>query len=182
MTQARFKEAGMPLQMVDRMKPWMAALMVMAAELRKAGLDPNLGLDKYFFDKASTAGKPVKGLETLASQIDRFDGMSDPLQEQLLRSTLTDLDAQRRNLDELVGAWRRGDTASLERLLFVAFKDYPDAYATLITERNRNWLPQIEACLAQSSPCFVVVGAAHLAGPDGLLAMLQQRGHRVEQQ
>jgi uncharacterized protein YbaP (TraB family) len=43
-------------------------------------------------------------------------------------------------------------------------------------------MPRIEACLAQGSRCLVVVGAAHLVGPDGLLTSLQARGYRVEQQ
>ena len=78
-----------------------------ALEAQKAGLDAALGLDKYFFDKARAAGKPVVALETAESQIDRFDKMPESLQEQMLRSTLTELDAQREQLAAMIGAWRR---------------------------------------------------------------------------
>ena len=54
-------------------------------------------------------------------------------------------------------------------------------YQRLLVERNRNWLPKIEALFARHGPAFVVVGAAHLVGPDGLLAMLRGQGLHVEQ-
>ena len=54
-------------------------------------------------------------------------------------------------------------------------------YERLLLDRNRNWLPQIDALFSRTGRAFVVVGAAHLVGPDGLLAMLKARGIAVEQ-
>lgn len=179
---ARLKIMGVPVETIGPMKPWMVAMMLMAADIQKAGLDPNLGLDEYFFEKATGAGKLVKGLETIEYQVDRFDKMPVALQEQLLRSTLDDPSSEQQELKEVIDAWRRGDAASLERLLLASFKDYPEAYASLLVERNRNWLGHIDTCLAQRAPCFMVVGAAHLVGPDGLIALLHRKGYRVEQQ
>ena len=179
---ARLNSIGVPVAMISQMKPWMVAMMLMAADTQKAGFDPALGLDKHFYDKATAAGKPVKGLETVEAQVDRLDRMPLALQEQLLRSTIDDIDTGERELKRLVGAWRQGDASALERILLAGFKGYPEAYASLVVERNRNWLGQIDACLMQRSPCFVVVGAAHLVGPDGLVVLLQRKGYRVEQQ
>jgi uncharacterized protein YbaP (TraB family) len=151
-------------------------------QVERAGLDTALGLDKYFFDKATAARKAIVGLETAESQIDRFDQMPEPLQEQLLLSTLEDLDAESRELTSIVASWQRGDAASLEKTLLDGFKKYPAAYSSLIVERNNNWMPQLDRCLARASSCLVVVGAAHLVGPDGLLALLQRKGYRIEQQ
>ena len=178
----RFKDMGIPPEMIRTMKPWMVMLMITAFEAQKAGLDTALGLDKYFFDKARAAGKPVVALETAESQIDRFDKMPEPLQEQMLRSTLTELDVQRNSIAAMIGAWRRGDAATLEKMALSSFDGYRGAYTSLIVERNNNWVPQIEACLAKPTPCLVVVGAAHLVGPDGLLTLLTKKGYRIEQQ
>ena len=177
-----FKQAGLPMEMIRPMKPWMIMLMLTAFELQKVGLDANLGLDKYFYDKAMAAKKPVIGLETAEFQIDRFDTMPDAVQEQMLRSTLTELDAQSNELKSMIVAWQRGDTATLEKSVRTSFANYPAAYTSLIAERNRNWLPQLQMCLSRPRPCFVVVGAAHMVGPDGLLALLQQQGYKIEQQ
>jgi uncharacterized protein YbaP (TraB family) len=168
--------------MIRMMKPWMVMLMITAFEAQKAGLDAALGLDKYFFDKAKAAGKPVLALETAESQIDRFDQMPEALQEQMLRSTLTELEFQRNSVAAMISAWRRGDAPTLEKMALSSFDGYRGAYASLIVERNNNWIPQIEACMAKPTPCFVVVGAAHLIGPDGLLKLLQKKGYRIEQQ
>ena len=170
------------LEMIQPMKPWMVMLMLTAMQVQQAGLDTSLGLDKYFFDKAAASKKTVVGLETAESQIDRFDRMPEALQEQLLRSSLEDIDAQNRELATIVGAWQRGDAVTLERTLLGGFKKYPAAYTSLLVERNNNWMPQLEKCLVRVKPCLVVVGAAHLVGPDGLLALLQRKGYRVEQQ
>jgi uncharacterized protein YbaP (TraB family) len=178
----RLKEARLPLEMFQVMKPWMVMLTVAALEAQKAGLDPGLGLDKYFYDRAKAAGKTIVGLETAESQIDRLDAMSEALQEQLLRSSLSEAETTRNSLKAIVSAWRRGDDAALEKTLLSDFTQYPAAYQSLIVERNQNWIPQIDACLARTRPCLVVVGAAHLVGPDGLLTLLQRKGYRIEQQ
>ena len=179
---ARLKEAGLPSEMFQAMKPWMVMLTVAALEAQKAGLDPSLGLDKHFYDRAKAAGKTIIGLETAASQIERLDTMSEPLQEQLLRSSLSEADTARNSLKTIVTAWQRGDSATLEKTLLSDFTEYPAAYRSLIVERNNNWIPQIDACLARPRPCMVVVGAAHLVGPDGLLTLLQRKGYKIEQQ
>jgi uncharacterized protein len=177
-----FKQTGLPMEMIRPMKPWMVMLMLTAFEAQKLGLDAKLGLDKYFYDKAMAAKKPVIGLETAEFQIDRFDKMPDAIQEQMLRSTLTELDAHGNELRSMIAAWQRGDTATLEKNVRSSFAGYPAAYTSLIADRNRNWIPQLQMCLSSPSPCFVVVGAAHMVGPDGLLALLQQKGYKVEQQ
>jgi uncharacterized protein YbaP (TraB family) len=179
---ARMKASGLPPQMIQTMKPWMVMLTITALEAQRAGFDPNLGLDKHFFDRATAAGKRVEGLETAASQLDRLDRMPVSAQEQLLLSTLNELDTIEDSLQRIVAAWKRGDSTEIETTLLGAFDGYPAAYASLIVERNRNWMPQIEACFARSRPCLVVVGAAHLVGADGLLSALRARGYRVEQQ
>ncbi|HET9361602.1 MAG TPA: TraB/GumN family protein [Vicinamibacterales bacterium] len=176
------KQSGLPAEMIQAMKPWMVMLTVAALEVQKAGLDPNLGLDRHFFTRAKNTGKAIVGLETAESQIDRLDRMPDALQEQLLRSAIEDLELQRNEWKTLMSAWRGGDAATMEKMLLSSFKPYPAAYQSLIVERNRNWMPLIDACFGKPRPCLVVVGAAHLVGPDGLLTMMRGKGYRVEQQ
>lgn len=178
----RLKDVPLMAGMIQSMKPWLVNLMLGAIQIQKAGLDPQLGLDKHFYDKAKAAGKTVVGLETAGSQIDRMDRLPLAVQEQMLRSTLDEWDTDNGALDTLLAAWKRGDAAALERILLAEFKNHPDVYTSLIVERNRNWMPQLEACLARRAPCFVIVGAAHIVGPDGLLALLQRKGYRIEQQ
>ena len=169
-------------QLLRPMKPWVITLMLTALQVQKAGLNPALGLDMHFFEKAKAANKPVIGLETMDAQLDFFDRMPDSAQEQMLRSTLNELKSNDSELTQVIGAWKRGDAAAVEKSLLGGFRNLPEAYDALIVQRNRNWLPQLDACLARPTPCFVVVGAAHLVGPDGLLALLGKKGYKLEQQ
>jgi uncharacterized protein YbaP (TraB family) len=156
--------------------------MLEALGSQAAGLDPDLGLDKHFYDQANTKGKQVIGLETAESQMDRFDKMPEPMQEQMLRSEIAEMDTEKSSLRSLLTAWQNGDAAAIEKMLLSSFSSNQTAYNSLIVERNRNWMPQLETCLRRTSPCFVVVGAAHVIGPQGLVVMLQQKGYKVEQQ
>ena len=95
---------------------------------------------------------------------------------------LADADTQASNVEALAAAWRAGDTRALEALLLDGFRDVPEIYERLLVERNRNWVPEVERCLAENARCFVVVGAAHLVGPGSLVELLRARKHDVVQQ
>jgi uncharacterized protein len=81
-----------------------------------------------------------------------------------------------------VESWRAGDAPAIERIVLKDLRHEPELYQRLLVERNRNWLPQLEALFARKGPALVVVGAAHLVGPDGLVAMLKAKGYAIEQQ
>jgi uncharacterized protein YbaP (TraB family) len=182
LVERKLQNTPLAIDLIQPMKPWMVMLMLEALGSQAAGLDPQIGLDKHFYDLANSNGKEVIGLETAESQVDRFDKMPERMQEQMLRSELAEMETEQTSLRSLLTAWQTGDAAAIEKMLLGSFSDNPAAYNSLITERNRNWMPRLESCLRRSSPCFVIVGAAHVVGPQGLLAMLQQRGYRVEQQ
>ena len=48
--------------------------------------------------------------------------------------------------------------------------------------RFHDWVPHVEKCLSEKAACFVVVGAAHLVGRDGLPVLLAKKGLKVTQQ
>lgn len=173
---------GMPMAAIQRMKPWLVAITLMAPTLQSAGFKPELGIDKHFFDRAKEKGLRRQALETLAYQLDRFDQMSPKLQEDMLKATIDDLDTQVGGVKEMVQAWAKGDLATMERLTLTAFLESPELYQRLLSERNQNWMPQVERCLTENAGCFVVVGAAHLVGKDGLPVLLAKKGYRVTQQ
>lgn len=177
----RAAAGNVPLGMIQRMKPWTAGVTLAAAELTRAGFDSDLGIDKHFFDRAKGAGMPFRPLETLAYQFDRLDGLSSALQEQSLEVMLADIDSQVANVETMIAAWRKGDTSTLENLLAEGTKEAPEIRERLLVERNRNWIPHIAKCLAADDKCFVVVGAAHLVGPDSVVALLKEAGYTVEQ-
>jgi uncharacterized protein YbaP (TraB family) len=177
----RVGDLGLPIEPLKRFKPWALAITLLGLEWQKAGFDPNLGLDKHFYDLAQVEGKAVQGLETIAYQISRFDEMSMDQQDRLLTETLRTLDTETASVSKLADAWKAGDAPTVERIVLQDLKQDPQMYQRLLVERNRNWLPTIDQLFARRGHAFVVVGAAHLVGPDGLLAMLRAKGYTVEQ-
>jgi uncharacterized protein YbaP (TraB family) len=177
----RTAELGLPLEPLKRFKPWSLALMLAQLEWQKAGFDGELGLDRHFYDRARREGKAVQGLETTEFQISQFDGIPMAEQERLLVDTLNDLDTEMANLSTLAQAWKAGETPTVERIVLEDLKKDPQMYQRLLVARNSNWMPKLEALFARPGRAFVVVGAAHLVGPDGLIALLQAKGYRVEQ-
>jgi hypothetical protein len=175
------QDVGLPLEALKQFKPWMIALTLEAMEWQKAGFDQELGLDKHFFDQAQADGKAVQGLETVEYQLSRFDEMPMDLQDRLLAETLKDIDTEQASMSRLIGAWRAGDAAAVERIVLKDLQQEPQLYQRLLVERNKNWLPKLDALFARQGRAMVVVGAAHLVGPDGLLATFKAKGYKVEQ-
>jgi uncharacterized protein len=177
----RLSRAGIPGEAVRRMRPWMAALTLFTLELQRAGFAAEHGIDLHFRRRIDGSGKTFQALETPAEQIEYLASLPDDVQRDLLRTFVDDADAQIREVATIASAWRRGDTDVLERVLLDTLTDAPAVYQSLIVQRNLRWLPAIESCL-QRDGCFIVVGAAHVVGPDGLVALLRQRGYSVGQQ
>ena len=177
----RVSDLGMPLEPLKRFKPWMLALTLVQLEWQKAGFDASLGLDKHFYDRAKVDGKIVQGLETVDFQVSLFDQMTKDEQDRMLAESLKDLDREQASVLTLTKAWQAGDARAVERIVLDDVKDDPVMYERLLINRNRNWLPKLDALLSRKGRAFVVVGAAHLVGPDGLLAMFRAKGYKVDQ-
>ena len=177
----RVNGLGLPIEPLKRFKPWMLAMTIVEMEWQKAGFDASLGLDRHFYDLARAEGMTVQGLETVEFQVSLFDGMTMEEQDRMLAESLEDLDQERAGIFELTDAWKAGDAPTVERIVLDDVKDDPVMYQRLLVGRNRNWLPKLDALFARSGRTFVVVGAAHLVGPDGLLAMFRAKGYQVDQ-
>jgi len=177
----RATQLGIDMGIFNPMKPWFAAINLIAIKLKALGLDPRRGVDQYLAGEAKRRGKPISGLETLDFQIGLLDQLSKQNQEAMLRETVSELDLLDRNIDEIVRSWADGDEAVLAKLLLAGMVEFPEIHQKVIVERNRRWVPEIEKLLEQGSGALIVVGAAHLVGRDGVIEMLKTKGYSVEQ-
>jgi uncharacterized protein YbaP (TraB family) len=130
---------------------------------------------------ATADRKPIVALETMGEQLGFFSHLSLDEQRQYLRSTLKDLDTASSDTAAVVRAWERGDVRELERLFREESADSPQLMRLLTTDRNRKWLPTIAALLNDDHDDMVVVGAMHLIGDDGLVALLKRQGYNPVQ-
>lgn len=169
--------AGISLQALNVMRPWMAALTLATVPLLKARLDPEHGVDKQLKAQMSAAGKPVLGLETAAQQIHFLADMPEALQLDFLRSTMRDIDKGPAQLTQLVDAWKNGDVDAIAKLEDEELRQQnPALYETLLVARNRAWAAKIADLLHTPGTLFIAVGAGHLAGPDSVQVQLKKLG------
>lgn len=174
---------GFPLEVVKKQKPWFLALTLASLETLKLGFDPNYGIDKYFLSKAKEK-KRILELESFDYQLRLFSQLSEKDQELLLLYTLKDIDVLKHELDKLVEAWTSGDTKGVESTLTRSLaedKRLTPIYERLIYERNGKMVSKIEDFLKAKETYFVIVGAGHLVGSQGIIEILKEKGYLLEQ-
>ena len=176
----RATQAGLPMDAVQRMRPWMVAVTLSALEMQAAGFDPALGIDRHFRDRAVTMKKPMRTLEAALDQVAMLEALGPALQDALVIESLQGAATEVTQVRTLLAAWTVGDAAVIEKLLVDGAKDSPAIHQALFIDRNKRWVPKIEACFAVGR-CMVVVGAGHLVGTDGLVDLLGRRGYRLVQ-
>ncbi|WP_423068166.1 TraB/GumN family protein [Devosia sp. CN2-171] len=161
---------------LQRMQPWLATMTLMQGAYPKTAA----GVETLVDSEVDPRRK--RGLETAAEQM---GFLSDaPLDEQVttLMSTLDGIESGAVSaLDDLIDAWQSGDTASLAETIEAQVTPEDAAlYNRLLTDRNARWVKPLETLLATDDRSLVIVGAAHLVGPDGVPALLRDRGYTVE--
>lgn len=174
---------GQPLASFNGFEPWFVGLTISIVEMTRQGLDPKLGLDTHFMDKARTSGKPTAGLERVQDQIGVLDGMDDAEQRQLIAESLEQAEKGAQETQRLHDAWRRGDVDALWNGMAADMRDrYPRLYQRINVDRNDAWVPKIRQLLDPpgNDDALVVVGALHLLGEDGVVEKLRARGYTVE--
>ena len=159
------------------LEDWAAALTLSFALEARNGFDPDNGADRALLVAAGK--RPVVGLETLEGQLSLFDTLSAREQRSLLGAVVAESEGDASD-KKLVKAWAEGDVATLDREAHSGMMADPRLREALLVARNRRWAEQIEAMLNAGKRPFVAVGAAHVAGIDGLPEMLAARGFAVK--
>lgn len=171
---------GIPLQALRNFKPSMLMLTLTSMELLKLGVTQQ-GVDAYFYGLANKDGKIVRGLETVEEQINYAVSMADGNEDDFVSYSINDMKTISQQFESLADAWRRGDDEKINGLMVTDLGTrLPKLYRRLITDRNTKWLPLIEAYLKTPRTEFVLVGAGHLVGPEGIIAALKKKGYTVE--
>jgi len=171
---------GLPMEAADRQTPWAIGLELLELQYMQLGFDPEQGVEQQLERRAQTDGKPTSGLETVTEQLGVFETLSPEDQARFLDLVVTEMHEVESETQSVVAAWRTGDARKLAALLGDEYKSFPTLYRTLVTDRNRRWLPQIEKLLKDKDNYLVVVGALHLVGDGGLLELMRKDGFAAE--
>ncbi len=172
---------ALPKQQLMVMKPSMLSVTLTVLASQGIGYTQP-GVDAHFGAKSREQNKPTEYFETAQQQIEFISQMGEGNEDAFMRYTLEDLNDIENSMTTLSNAWRQGNFDAMEKdMLTEMRRDFPGFYAILIKDRNDRWMPQIETYLDSAPVEVIMVGALHLAGPDGLLAQLESRGYKLEE-
>lgn len=166
---------GLSDKQFDKIETWAAALMIAQAETDH--LNSAYGIDRSVLKAAGE--KPVQELEGTEPQLRIFDGLPESEQRDLLSVIVRDASANPDEAADLAHAWRTGDMATITKETERGMLADPELRQALFTGRNQRWTTRILSAMQQGHRPFVAVGAAHMAGPEGLPALLESKGCKV---
>jgi len=170
-----------PLDMLAKSEPWLAAITVELMLLYRIGFDPALGVEMTMTQRAAADGKPIEGLETIDEQLAFLDGLPIDAQREMLLQVLSEGAAMSESIGDLIEAWHHGDTATLEDALLSSAVGLDELNEVLVNSRNRRWAETISTWLDDEQDYLIVVGALHLVGEQGVPALLEKRGFGIHQ-
>lgn len=156
---------------------WAAALMLAQALQDESDGGVGNGVDAQLLALAS--GKPVKELEGSAGQLALFDTLAEADQRDLLISIVREAGSETQKAELLDKAWMEGDMVAITRETNDGMMADAELRDALLVRRNRLWASKVDAWLRSGDRPFVAAGAAHMAGPDGLPALLEAKGWSI---
>lgn len=177
------QEAGAGLAMLEMFKPVMVGVMLSMTYIQKdaaATLQTYAGapLDQYVAVTAQEKGKTLTALETPTEQAAILYNLGT-VEEQaaMLTFMLRNEERVRKEGVQLLEAYVANDLRKMQQL-GDASADYMGDMRPLLDERNQRWMSVLPT-LMQKESTFIAVGALHLAGEQGLIALLTKAGYTV---
>lgn len=162
-----------------KFRPGLLSVVLTSRRLMELGFMPKFGIENFFLSRVK-GQKNIFELESIEEQMGLFLSIKDADADKFVERTLIDLDRMGKLMNVVVTAWKRGDVGTLDKLLLQdPIKEDPSMLPVMKTfffDRNIRMASKIESLLQRDDVSFVVVGAGHLIGDKGIIAILQNKG------
>lgn len=169
-------ESGAGLEMFKKMKPF----FIMATLMKKdMGDDMGTALDLDFYNKAQEAGKKLIGIEKFEEQMAAVDALTIEEQVDMMLQGFSDTTSSLLRFDDMMKMYLEQDLSGLTDMMLddPAYpKEFNEAF---IVKRNKRMADRISD-ISQKRMTFNAVGAAHLPGKEGVIALLREKGYTVK--
>lgn len=176
---ARLTAFGVEDTALNKFRPWLAAILLSQLGGEKAGYMATFGADLTVEAFAFENGVPRVGLETSGQQYKILADLPKRSQIYLLEQAVDNVADSSAYYDSLYKAWVAGDVAATEALVLDPLEGNAQAYARLITRRNKAWAKDLAKVLAGGGRHFVAVGTGHLIGAGSVLKLLEKEGYSI---
>jgi uncharacterized protein len=174
---AFFKDSiGMSLILLQGMKPSMIESLLYP---RMLSCKNSSGVEMELMQLAKKNKKEIKGLETIAFQASVFDSIPYATQAKELLKTIDSIGSYKKYFDTMVNVYKSQQITAIEKLFAKSEFGMEENADMLLYNRNKNWVKQLKDIMKGES-VFVAVGAGHLVGEKGLIALLKAQGYTVK--
>ncbi|MCG8614703.1 MAG: TraB/GumN family protein [Desulfobacterales bacterium] len=171
---------NIPVAAVNQFKPGMVMIALTLAEIQRLGVG-GVGVDEFYFTKGREDGRSMDFLESPMDQVAFLAGIGMGKEDEMIAYILRDIEKLPQLLPIMKKAWKTGDNDLLYRETLAPLKkEYPNLYFQLMGKRNLAWMDKIQEMMTTPEVEFILVGAGHLAGEKGLLALLKEKGFTAE--
>ena len=179
---AFLSDRGLSANSVNHLRPGAIMSTLLSLELTRLGVNAE-GVDHFYHQQSTADKKEIRAFETAEQQVQLIANLGVGEEEEFIRYLIEDLDSLNVTFEQMKNAWLHGDNSLLARAgrLEELKTEDPLTYAALLKKRNAAWLPEIEQMFSTEAVELVLVGALHLAGDDGLLKSLSDRGYKIIQ-
>lgn len=159
-------------------------LLVMLYIKHVQSYNPMEQLDTHFQIEGKAKGKRIMALETPEFQFDLlYNGTSLKRQAEVLLCLINNIEKNIEQNKEMTALYMKQDLDGLLKLTEERNGDQcdplPGEMEAMVDRRNEAWVKKLPAMI-KTDPAFVVVGALHLPGTNGLLNLLKKQGYTVE--
>ncbi len=179
---AKAKKSGLPEMAVKRMKPFMIMMTFAQLEMMKLKASTELGVDAFFLTKASKKKMPIIELEGAMAQIQLLADMSDSYTDELIDMILLEL-KDNKDFASLIKVWKDGDLKKLATYFeeTMGDKELLPIKEIMLDKRNLKMVEKIDKLAGSKKVNYIVVGAGHMIGKNGLVKLLEKKGYKVKQ-
>jgi uncharacterized protein YbaP (TraB family) len=169
--------------MMEPMRPWFAQLFLGVSQMQMLGFDPSAGVEMALLAQVDSQPVEMGFFETAEEQLGFLADIPDEVHARGFADSLRELEQMPEILEEMVRSWAAGDMAAIDQLINESMRDdSPEVYDALIVQRNHNWVPQIREILDGEGVVLIAVGAGHMPGENGLIALLAEAGIEAERE
>ncbi|MCS6930017.1 MAG: TraB/GumN family protein [Saprospiraceae bacterium] len=173
------KHSAIPMSMMERMKPLFVGSLLESQRVEQGDNNLLTSVEVELYRLARKYRLAVGGLETIEYEIGLFDSIPYALQARLLVEQLRQQNAPKEEFAQMVTLYQQKDVQAMEAVVRQTLGKDSLVQEILVYRRNRSWIPTMVQKMHRQ-PTLFAVGAGHLGGPQGVIALLRQAGYRVE--
>jgi uncharacterized protein len=182
LVKARFEEIGMPLPMLEMIKPMFLSAMVDGGDnpMDTTAKSATTAYEMEIMKIAEKDKKEMGGLETMEFQMGIFDSIPLKTQAEMLVKSIKSVNHGDSEFKAMVEMYKSQDIEAMAGTMKASDDNELSKYeGILLTSRNKNWIPLIAKNSAGKST-FYAVGAGHLGGEMGVVNLLRKEGFTLK--